>query len=50
MTRLADHGGSGGVIAIDRAGNMVMPFNTSGMYRGSIGRDGVPFTAIFQDE
>jgi beta-aspartyl-peptidase (threonine type) len=29
-------GGTGGVIAIDRQGNIAMPFNTEGMYRGSI--------------
>src|SRR3546814_5279074 len=27
-------GGDGGAIALDRAGNVVMSFNTSGMYRG----------------
>ncbi|MFM7750829.1 MAG: isoaspartyl peptidase/L-asparaginase, partial [Opitutaceae bacterium] len=27
-------GGDGGVIAIDRHGNVALPFNTSGMYRG----------------
>jgi beta-aspartyl-peptidase (threonine type) len=27
-------GGDGGVIAIDRAGHVAMPFNTAGMYRG----------------
>jgi len=26
--------GSGGVIAIDKDGNVVMDFNTEGMYRG----------------
>lgn len=50
MERLVEHGGSGGVIAIDRDGRTAMPFNTSGMYRGSMGPDGVPFTAIYQDE
>jgi beta-aspartyl-peptidase (threonine type) len=29
-------GGTGGLIAIDRQGNIAMPFNTEGMYRGSI--------------
>lgn len=28
--------GSGGLIAIDRHGNVNMPFNTEGMYRGSV--------------
>jgi len=27
-------GGDGGVIAIDRHGNVALPFNTPGMYRG----------------
>jgi L-asparaginase / beta-aspartyl-peptidase len=31
LTRL---GGSGGVIAIDRLGNIALPFNSTGMYRG----------------
>ena len=29
-------GGDGGLIALDKNGNLAMPFNTSGMYRGSI--------------
>jgi beta-aspartyl-peptidase (threonine type) len=33
-------GGTGGLIAIDRHGNMALPFNTSGMYRGWTGPDG----------
>jgi beta-aspartyl-peptidase (threonine type) len=28
-------GGTGGLAAIDRHGNIAMPFNTPGMYRGS---------------
>ena len=31
---LAPIGGEGGLIAIDREGNVVLPFNSSGMYRG----------------
>lgn len=31
---LAEVGGSGGLIALDRNGNIAMPFNTPGMYRG----------------
>jgi L-asparaginase / beta-aspartyl-peptidase len=42
-------GGKGGLIAIDRNGQISMPFNTAGMYRGSIGADGKPFTAIYKD-
>lgn len=34
-------GGGAGLIAVDRHGNVTMPYNTEGMYRGSIdGRDG----------
>lgn len=40
-------GGDGGVIAIDVDGNVALPFNTSGMYRGWIRRDGARGTAIF---
>lgn len=42
-------GGKGGLIAIDRNGQIAMPFNTAGMYRGSIGADGKPFVAIYGD-
>ena len=39
--------GEGGLIAIDRKGNVVLDFNCSGMYRGHVGADGVLHTAIF---
>ena len=32
--KLVDVGGSGGLIALDANGNVAMPFNTEGMYRG----------------
>lgn len=31
---LPSTGGSGGVIAVDSQGNLTLPFNTEGMYRG----------------
>jgi len=31
---LQDLGGTGGLIGVDREGNITMPFNTAGMYRG----------------
>ena len=40
-------GGEGGVIAIGRDGTIAMPFNSKGMLRGSIDRDGRLETAIF---
>ncbi len=42
-------GGDGGVIALDRDGNITMPFSTSGMYRGWINPDGSRGTAIFRN-
>jgi isoaspartyl peptidase/L-asparaginase-like protein (Ntn-hydrolase superfamily) len=33
-------GGSGGLVAIDRRGRIAMPFNTAGMYRGWVTRNG----------
>jgi L-asparaginase / beta-aspartyl-peptidase len=36
LGKVAKLGGTGGLIAIDRKGNIALPFNTSGMYRGYI--------------
>ncbi|MBZ4397614.1 isoaspartyl peptidase/L-asparaginase family protein [Myxococcus sp. AS-1-15] len=46
---LVKAGGEGGVIAMDRDGNVAMPFNSSGMYRGYVGEDGQPHVAIFKE-
>jgi beta-aspartyl-peptidase (threonine type) len=43
-------GGDGGAIALDRDGNIALPFNTSGMYRGWVKPDGSRGTAVFRDE
>lgn len=40
LDKVANLGGTGGLIAIDRDGNMALPFNTNGMYRGYTDRDG----------
>lgn len=50
MGVLEEAGGKGGVIALDRQGNFAMPFNTTGMYRGVIGPDGLPHTWIYANE
>ena len=50
MNKLKELGGSGGVIGIDRQGNMTLMFNSSGMYRGYVKADGKPVVRIFQDE
>ncbi|WP_245798425.1 isoaspartyl peptidase/L-asparaginase family protein [Cnuella takakiae] len=42
-------GGDGGLIAVDKNGNIAMPFNTEGMYRGYIKQDGKPVIAIYKD-
>jgi len=42
-------GGDGGVIALDADGNFAMPFNTDGMYRGWVDRDGKVHVAILKD-
>lgn len=34
LAKVAALGGDGGVICLDRAGNIALPFNTAGMYRG----------------
>lgn len=36
QNKLVEKGGSGGVICLDRGGNIAMEFNTAGMYRGYI--------------
>jgi beta-aspartyl-peptidase (threonine type) len=41
-------GGTGGLIAIDREGNIALPFNTTGMYRGQVDVDGQSFVAIYR--
>ena len=41
---------TGGVIAMDGEGNIAMPFNTTGMYRGWIDQAGALTTRIFQND
>ena len=45
--KLPSIGGDGGLIAIDNKGNIVMDFNTPGMYRASINKDGEKTIAIY---
>lgn len=49
VTDLAPVGGNGGLVAVDAAGTVAMPFNCAGMYRGRIGEDGVAWTAIYRE-
>lgn len=49
MDELAGMGGSGGLIAIDTAGKISMPFNTAGMYRGYV-KGTEKYIAIYGEE
>jgi len=50
MGRLVEQRGEGGVIAMDRRGNVAMPFNTPGMYRGYIDEQGRAVVMIYGDD
>ncbi len=49
MRVLPAMGGRGGMIGIDHEGNMVMPFNTKGMYRGFKNAKNEEFVGIFKE-
>ena len=49
MEKLPELGGTGGVIAMDAAGNIAMPFNTDGMYRGMVDTAGNRYVRIYKD-
>ena len=46
--KLVKIGGEGGLIAIDKNGNIQFSFNTDGMYRASIDKDGKRIIAIYK--
>lgn len=50
MKKLPQLGGDGGVIGLDRRGNISMTFNTEGMYRGYIRAKGEGKTFLFKNE
>ncbi|MGS2762697.1 isoaspartyl peptidase/L-asparaginase family protein [Sinomicrobium sp. M5D2P9] len=45
--KLPELGGDGGIIAVDHNGNMVMEFNTAGMYRASMNAEGELYIGIY---
>ena len=45
--KVPELGGDGGIIAIDKYGNMVMEFNTAGMYRASMSDQGELYVGIY---
>ncbi|MGI8468219.1 MAG: isoaspartyl peptidase/L-asparaginase family protein [Pyrinomonadaceae bacterium] len=48
-TKLQDLGGDGGVIALDRNGNIGISFNSEGMYRAYIDANGKPVVEIYKN-
>ncbi len=48
--RLGAIGGTGGLIAIDRRGQIALPFNTPGMYRGWMVPGCEPSVAIYRED
>jgi L-asparaginase / beta-aspartyl-peptidase len=48
MNRLPKIDGRGGLIAVDARGNLTLPFNTEGMYRGFARPGEAPVTAIYR--
>ncbi|HBE81147.1 MAG TPA: isoaspartyl peptidase/L-asparaginase [Pyrinomonadaceae bacterium] len=49
IEHLTSIGGEGGLIAVDSLGNIVLPFNSDGMYRGYVTADVRPSTEIYGD-
>jgi L-asparaginase / beta-aspartyl-peptidase len=47
LAEIAAIGGDGGLIVLDAKGDYAMRFNTRGMYRGTIGSDGIARVSIF---
>ncbi|MEP6262302.1 MAG: isoaspartyl peptidase/L-asparaginase [Gillisia sp.] len=47
--RILEIGGDGGLIAVDSKGNVALPFNTEGMYRGFRNSAGEEKIAIYKD-
>jgi beta-aspartyl-peptidase (threonine type) len=48
--KLVKAGGSGGVICVDKSGNVSLPFNSTGMFRGFATADGKEGIFIYKDE
>lgn len=48
--KLVAAGGAGGIISVDKNGNVALPFNTPGMYRGYLKSNGERAVKIYDDE
>ena len=49
MNKLPKLAGEGGMIGIDRSGNIALLFNSAGMYRGAKSSDGTNLISIYKD-
>ncbi|MCL9804399.1 isoaspartyl peptidase/L-asparaginase [Flavobacterium amniphilum] len=49
INKVANLGGDGGVIAIDKKGNISFDFNTAGMYRASIDKSGKLYIGMYKE-
>jgi len=47
--KVPEIGGDGGIIAVDKYGNMVMEFNTAGMYRATMNDKGELYIGIYNE-
>ena len=50
MVKLKNLGGDGGIIAVDSKGNVAMPFNTTGMFRGYVKSGGEMKVGIYKEK
>ncbi len=50
VAKVTKLGGDGGVICLDKKGNIAFSFNSGGMARGYINKDGRPVVMIYRDE
>lgn len=48
--QLTSMGGTGGIVSIDKDGNVAMPFNTEGMYRATMNAAGELVVKIYKNE
>jgi beta-aspartyl-peptidase (threonine type) len=49
LNRIKQAGGEAGIIALDREGNLAMPHNSEGLYRGYVTRDGQVRVFLYQE-
>jgi len=49
INELYEMGGSGGLVALDKDGNVSMPFSSEGMYRGYVTEDGEIVVKIYKE-